>query len=234
MGFNIGGGRSSQKNNLFESFGQDSNTSARGARTGGSSAVFDSPQAQQILSFLTGASTDENGGGIGALGNEAAGAYRGLANTSPGGNNPHLEALINASNQEGDQVLANNLAKVRAGGFRGGTGANMYNQATTIGNEATRRTIANEGLRFQAGESDANRVLQSRTAGAAGLAGLSGQNQAGMQQRNNLGAQILALLRGENFNENNENNVLASLKGQKQGVSTTAGSQFGGSFGGGR
>lgn len=245
MGAKVGGSKTSQKTNSFETLDQNQksnqNTVTDGSTnqntTGGSRAVFDSPQAQQILNALTGQST---GGGpaMGTYGKQAGDTYGKLANTQ-GGINPAVEGLISAGNAEGDAQLDTGLAKVRAGGYRGGTGASMYGQGKLVADSANTRAKGNNEIRYNAYESGQNRQMAGQTAGAAGLTNLEGMNRQGAQNNANIGTQILALLRGENNNQNTAGTqhgtqaVTAEsiLKALKEGVSATSGSTFGGSVG---
>lgn len=185
MGFGARGSKESTKQSEFTT--QNTNQTQTGTRK----ALFDSPQAQQILSALTG---QVAGPSAPNYGEEAAGTYRTMSAT-PGGVNPFVEDAIAASNKEADAGLATNLAKVRAGAYRGGTGANMYGQGRMVADTMNTRAKDNALARIGAFESGESRRLAGMGAGASGLAGMGSNQQL-------LAAQILAMLRGEDINQN--------------------------------
>ena len=185
MGFGAKGSKESTKQSEFTT--QNTNQTQTGTRK----ALFDSPQAQQILGALTG---QVSGSGAPDYGAEAGGMYRNLAST-PGGVNPFVEQAITASNKEGDVALQTGLAGVRAGAFRGGTGASMYGQGRMVADAANTRAKDNALARIGAFDAGESRRMAGVGAGASGLAGMGNSQQL-------LAAQILALLRGEDINQN--------------------------------
>lgn len=242
MGFKLGGSASKQQSseNQWQNSTQDStqrtNQTAQQTGTGSRAATFDNPYASNILAALTGRTADPYT--MGTAGVTATNAFGDLTKATPSVN-PNVENIISASNKEGEQVMQNNLAKVRAGAYRGGTGANMYGQGKVIADAANKRSLDNANLRYGAYEADVNRGLTGKLAGASGLAGLEGQQQQGQTQQNALGAQLLALLRGETTQQQGTSNVesmtigqiLQALRGGKSGTTTNTSGSAGLSWG---
>lgn len=199
------------------------NTAANTAGTTSTDATFGSPQGKSILDALTGQIVNGNGADYT---NTAAGAFTRAANG--GGVNPYVEGIISAGNKEADNTFANRLAQTRAAGYRGGTASNINNQEQLASNFTNNQAGQNANLRYGAYNDAAGRELS----GAAGLASLGGQ-QTG------LGAQILALLRGQTTNTNQQQNVESTTlediikaltggsSGTKSGTSGSAGFSFG-------
>jgi hypothetical protein len=235
IGLNASKNNSSQNewSNSNQNTKQQTDQTAQQAGTGSRAATFDNPYAQSILSALSG-QVGQPAPQMGASGQQAASVYGGLTGATPAVN-PNVESLIASSNKEGDQVLGNNLAKVRAGGFRGGTGANMYGQTEQIANAANTRAKDNSSLRYGAYEADANRGVSSKLAGASGLAGLENMQQGAQQSQSNLGTQLLALLRGESTAQQGTStgqttsiqDIISALTGGKSGTSSTVGGSAG-------
>lgn len=172
-------------------------------------AVFDSPEATSILGHLTGQAS-----GQGPDYNQMAGtAYQRLA-TTPDGINPFVEEAIRTSNKEGDAALQTGLAGIRAGAYRGGTGANLYSQGRLVADAANTRAKDNALARVGAFDAAAGRSLAGQQAGASGLSGLGQGNQL-------LAAQILAMLRGENFDQNTAD----AMTGGRSGTKSRTGAQ---------
>jgi len=145
---------------------------------------FNTPEGQQVLNSLIG-----QAGSSAGYGEEAAGAYRSLASDASKVN-PEVENIIRTGDQAANSQFSNRLAQSRAGGFRGGTGANLYNQDKIASEFTNQQENNNSNLRYGAFNDAANRATTARVGGASGLAGLSNQGQS-------LGAQILSMLRGE-------------------------------------
>lgn len=242
MGFKLGGSASKQQfsqdqwQNKNQNSTQQTNQTGEQAQTGQRTATFDNPYAGGILAALSGQTQQPYQ--TSSAGQGAENAFGGLTKAIPNVN-PNVESIISASNQEGDRALGNNLAKVRAGAYRGGTGANMYGQGRVVADAANERALGNANLRYGAFEADQNRGLTSKLAGASGLAGLEGTKQAGQGQQNALGTQLLALLRGENTNQQGTSSLnsmtvaqlLEALRGGSSGITTGSKGEAGLSFG---
>lgn len=198
----MGFGASASRQRTDQNVSQNTSTNNTGQRR----AVFDSPEAQSVLASLTGQAT-----GSPNYNEEAAGIYRGMAGGGGGGINPFVENIISASNKEGDRALQSGLAGVRAGAYRGGTGASMYGQGNMVANAANTRAKDNASLRYGAYNDNASRALSAAGAGAGGLANLGQGNQS-------LAAQILALLRGENTNETGTGVMTGTQSGTSSGT----------------
>jgi len=235
MGFNLGGSKKSSSSSSTGNMTQDAltNMSSTGVtnRVGNRNATFNTPGAQELLSYLQGATMQP--GGVGNYGTAAGAAYGGLASDLGGGNNPFIDEIINRSNAEADRTLAGGLAKVRAGGFRGGTGANMYGQGRLVADAANSRARDNATLRSGAYEAAQGRALTSRLAGASGLAGLEGQDNASRQAMLQQAMQLLAMLRGESLDENSTTNTTGTSNTRTVGTqsATSKGSEGGFNFG---
>lgn len=210
----MGFGASANRTRSEQNTSQNTTQNLQGTR----SALFDSPEAKQILAALS---------GTGAAGNDysqqAGGAYKSLTDAGGGGQNPYVESIIKHSNAEGDQALGTNLAKSRAGGYRGGTGANLYNQDNVIANSANERALGNANLRYGAYNEGAGRDLTAHLAGASGLGALGSGQQ-------NIAAQILALLRGEKVDQNATGTMTGTQSGTQSG--TKGGFSWGTGFNG--
>lgn len=194
MGFGASGKKTTEHQNVSQQTDQ--------TQTGQRRALFDSPEAQTILSSLTGQVAGSSRPDYGA---EAAGTYRQMAAT-PGGINPFVEQAITASNKEADAALQTGLAGVRAGAYRGGTGANMYGQGRMVADAANTRAKDNALARIGAFDSAATRQLAGQQAGASGLGGLGTNQQL-------LAAQILSLLRGEDINQQSSGTMTGRTDG---------------------
>ena len=95
-----------------------------------------------------------------------------------GNNQTNVDGLINASNNESASQFQNNLAQLRAQGYRGGTAKNLFNQGQLSSQFANRQASNNAALRYQAGNDDRNYGLQQ----ASGLNQFqSGNNMTGTQ-----------------------------------------------------
>lgn len=187
MGSVSGGGSASRERfsenswqNALENFFSNTNQNRQGSR----SATFDSPEGQKTLGFLTDQAT--SGGGFQQ---QAGNTFNTLANLR-GEVNPEVENIIKSTNQEANTNFNNRLAQSRAGGFRGGTGANLYSQDKVASEFTNKQAGENAALRYGAFNDAQNRTQSANVAGASGLASLAGQNQG-------LAAQLLSLLRGE-------------------------------------
>jgi hypothetical protein len=205
----------------WENTNQTRNEQTDANREGSRRAVFDSPQGQSILGFLTD-QTQQGGQFQGQAGN----AYGSLASLRQGPN-PEVENIIKSTNREADTNFANRLAQSRAGGYRGGTGAGLYDQDRIAAEFTNQQAGDNAALRYGAYNDAAGRNLTANVAGAGGLAGLSGQNAS-------LGAQILALLRGEDTADQTQQltnaNTLQTLRGGTSGTKSNTGQSITGSY----
>lgn len=199
MGFGAKGSKTTEHQNVAQSTNQ--------TQTGQRRALFDSPEAQTILGALTGQVAGSDRPDYGA---EAAGTYRQMA-SNPGGINPFVEQAISASNKEADAALQTGLAGVRAGAYRGGTGANMYGQGRMVADAANTRAKDNALARVGAFDSAATRQLAGQQAGASGLAGMDTNKQL-------LAAQILAMLRGEDVNQNTAGTMFGRTDGTQNNI----------------
>lgn len=167
-------------------------------------ATFNSPEGKQLLTYLTGQTT---GGGAQKYADTAAGAYTKQAS---GAVNPEVENIIKASNYEGDRAAAGGMAKLRTQGYRGGTAANIFNQGTFANDYASKLAGENAKTRYGAFNDAQNRSL----AGASGLANMA-------QGQNSLGAQILALLRGESKAGTDIKHTSGTVSGTDANISGT-------------
>lgn len=201
---------------------QQRNENIDANRAGNRRAVFDSPQSQQLLGFLSDQSMQ--GGGF----QQGAGdAYASLA-AMRGGPNPEVENIIRSTNQEADRNFANRLAQTRAGGYRGNTAQGLYDQGQVASQFTQQQAGDNAALRYGAYNDAANRNLSANVAGAGGLAGLYGQNQGTI-------AQLLALLRGEDTADQTRQmtnaNVLSNQRGGTSGTRSRTSQSISGSYG---
>jgi hypothetical protein len=92
-----------------------------------------------------------------------------------GGVNPYVEDSITRSNEEAQRMLGKQQAGVRAGNYRGGTGANIYAQEDTAGDFLSRLAGQNANTRMSAFNTGEDR----RMAAAGTLSGAE-QNQAAL------------------------------------------------------
>lgn len=138
--------------------------------------LFDSPEAKSLLAALSGVYTPE------ALqaGQQSRGYLSALAGES--GRNPFLEQQIALGDQQAQQLQNTNLAKVRAAGYRGGTGANAVNQALLANDFALGRAANANQMRYQ----DYNDSFGRRLNAATALAGQGGTDLAGAQNLLNM------------------------------------------------
>ncbi len=172
--------------------------------TGATDATFNSPQGQQILAALTGAAT---GGNSGQNYLDQAGSTYGKLAGDQGTVNPYVEDVIKNSNSEADKTFGNRLMQLRAGGYRGGTAANINGQGRYAADFSAQQGGTNANLRYGAFNDAQARASSNNATGAAGLGSL-GNSQQG------LGQALLALLRGSS--NTGANNVATT--GSSQGV----------------
>jgi hypothetical protein len=190
-------------------------------RTGNRRAAFEGPQAESTLGYLT----DQVGQG-GGYQQQAGQAYGDLARLR-GQPNPEVENIIKSSNQEAETAFQNRLGQSRAAGYRGGTGANLYNQDKVAAEFSNKQAGENAALRYGAFNDAQNRGLSGQVAGAGGLAGLSGQSGG-------LAAQLLALLRGENVEDISQSSTTGqqsnAATGGKSGKRSSTGQEISASY----
>lgn len=165
---------------------QQTQQNTAGQTTGATDATFNSPQGQSVLNALTGQVV---GGGAADYVKQAGDTY-GAMSRDTGAINPEVENVIGASNREADKTFGNRLMQLRAGGYRGGTAANINGQGRYASDFTAQQQGVNSSLRYGAFNDAQKRGIDSRATGAAGLGAL-GQGQQG------LGQAILALLRGQ-------------------------------------
>lgn len=161
MSFGSGGGSST------ENINQNQTTSRS----------FNTPEAKRLLASLSGA---YGGQYLAELGNGKA-ALGALSKESSAGN-PYLESQISAGQRNAQDLMNTNMAKVRAAGYRGGTGANAVNQGLLAQNFALGQAQNANQMRYQDYADNFNRRIQAATAltGAENQAGLSAQNMLNM------------------------------------------------------
>lgn len=189
--------------NTWENSLQNFLSNTNQQRAGNRRAAFEGPEAERTLGYLT----DQTVQG-GNYQGQAGQAYNDLARMR-GQPNPEVENIIRATNAEADTNFANRLGKSRAAGYRGGTGANLYNQDKVASEFTNKQAGENAALRYGAFNDAQDRQLSGNVAGASGLAGLSGQSGG-------LAAQLLALLRGENVEDVSQ----SSTTGQQSNAAT--------------
>ena len=132
-----------------------------------------------------------------------------------GGVNPYVEDSITRSNEEAQRMLGKQQAGVRAGNYRGGTGANIYAQEDTAGDFLSRLAGQNANTRMSAFNTGEDR----RMAAAGTLSGAE-QNQAALAN------QLLATLRGQSSNQNStgtsfEDSISKFLENLKQNTNAS-------------
>lgn len=207
--------------NNWQNSTENANQSTNSAQQGQSRAVFDSPEAQQILSYLS--QQSQQGGGFQQ---QAGGAYGALAGMK-GQTNPEVENIIKTGNQEANTNFANRAAMSRAGGYRGGTGANLYNQDKVASEFTNKQAGENAALRYGAFNDAQGRQLGANVAGAGGLSSLSGQSQGSA-------AQLLALLRGQDTEGASQSqtisDIIKALTGGSSGTKSNTGQSISASY----
>lgn len=224
MGSVSGGGGANRDRFSEDSWGtsnQQRNENVDANRQGSRRAAFDSPQGQSILGFLT--DQTQQGGQYQGQAGQAYGSLAGLR----GEQNPEVENIIKSTNKEADTNFSNRLAQSRAGGYRGGTGAGLYDQDKIAAQFTNQQAGDNAALRYGAFNDAQGRQLSANVAGAGGLAGLSGQNAASA-------AQILALLRGEDTDDQTRQvsnaNTLTNERGGKSGTKSGTNAWISGTY----
>lgn len=182
--------------NTWNTTNQNRQEDINANRSGQRRAVFDQ-QGKGIIDFLSGQGQE------GSKYQQGAGdAYSTLA-TMKGEVNPYVEESIKANNAVAESQFQNRLAQARAGGYRGGTGANLYSQGQVASDFTNQLAANNANLRYGAFNDAQNRGITANVAGAGGLAGLSSQGQAIL-------AQIVAALRGEDVNDQTQQRTNAT------------------------
>lgn len=173
------GNTSGVQNDLLSSLTQALQTSNQ-ATQGNTNATFSSPQGQAVLGSLTGSTTNGQGDkNVQQAGNT-------LGQLSSGQVSPYTEDIIKNANIEADRNFGNRLAQTRSGAYRGGTASNLNQQGQLASDFSAQQSLGNANLRQGAYQDAQTRALQASTA----------QGNLGSQQQG-LGAQLLALLKGE-------------------------------------
>jgi len=159
-----------------------SSTKSSGSTTSSMTPTF-SGQGQSLLNSLAGR--------LGGAGDTSwrQSTMKGLARMAQAGgeSNPFLDDVINRSNAEAEKLQGTGLAKLRAGGYRGGTASNIFNQGTFANDFAASVGRNNAELRLGDYDTRQNRVLQA-------LQLMGGLDQGELSNATSL----LSLLRGEN------------------------------------
>lgn len=169
---------SASKGSMGES--SKTNTSQNVRSNMSSTPTFDAT-GKSIIEKLAG--TFNTGTGLGSRAGEG---LLNLARSNEGGVNPYVEELIRTSNAEGNFARDTGLAQLRAGGYRGGTARNIYDQGDGASRYAAALAAGNAATRYGAYDAGQNRALSAY--GGAAAAGNSENTSA---------LQLLSLLRGE-------------------------------------
>lgn len=145
-----------------------------------STPTFESPEAKQMLSSLTG-SYSANQGALGGAQSDSAAYLKSLMGTT----NPHTESVISAMEAQAPRQYAKNLAQIRTAGYRGGAGSDYINQAGLASDFANQLALNTANTRL--GQFNVDRGTSLEAANSLGSLGTA--NQA-------LGLSMLDALKG--------------------------------------